>query len=140
VNSKRGRQSGAELRTPRPVEVFPRLALPPELSGDEAEEFLRLINAQEAGWFAAGSVALLVQLCRHTIQARRLAELIERAVGQPGTGWDYYRQLLVQQRGESAAIAALSTKLRLSAQSQRNDRGNPKGAALSAVPWEYKPQ
>ena len=132
--SKRGRKSSADLMTPRPLQVYPRQPLPPELSGDEAEVFLEIVNTEEGGWLNKGSVPVLTQYCRHVVQARRVAELLEAAVGQDHTSWQYYTQLLVQQRAESAAIAALSVKLRLAPSSARKNRGSPKSAA---PPWEY---
>lgn len=132
---KRGRRSSADLATLQPVSVHPRQPLPPELSGDEAELFLDIVNTEEGGWFTRANLPLLVQYCRHVVQARRVAELIDAAVGQPSTDWAYYAGLLVAQRAETAAIATLSVKMRLAQQSTRNNRGNPRSAAKP--PWEY---
>jgi hypothetical protein len=133
---KRGRPSAGDLTAPAlDLGATRRQPLPPELHGDEAEAFLLIVNSEEAGWFSPASVPLLTQYCRHIVQARRLAELMEKAVGDPETTFEYYERLLKEQRGESAALVTLATKLRLSPQSLRNDRGNrirPPGP----VPWE----
>ena len=77
MNRKRGRKSHADLLTPKALSVYPRLPMPPELSGDEAEVFLDIINTAEGDWFTRANLPLLVQYVRHIVQARRLAELIE---------------------------------------------------------------
>jgi hypothetical protein len=71
----------------------------------------------------------------------RIAELLERAVGRRQTQWEYYTALLKAQRAETAAIASVATKLRLTPQSLRNDRGNIRIAAAPAgpPPWEWRP-
>ena len=143
MNRKRGRKSAAELNTPRPqsIEAYSRQPLPPELRDEEAETFITIVNSCPGGWFEVASVPLLVQYCRHTVQARRVAELLERAVGQPETQWEYYAALLKQQRAESHALATLATKLRLTPASRRNDRGNLRSIAAPAgpPPWEWRP-
>ena len=135
---QRGRQSIANITTPRPIEVQPRQPLPPELSGEEAEEYLRIINSEEAAWFTPSCVPLLVQYVRH-IQARRVAELLEKHAGRSHTSIDLYSDLLKQQRAESNSLSQLATKLRLSPQSMRNNRGNPRiivGSGSRPVPWQ----
>jgi hypothetical protein len=134
---KRGRPSSAELMTPKPLSVYPRLPMPPELSDDEAEVFLDIINTAEGDWFTRANLPLLVQYVRHIVQARRLAELIENCVGRRETALPYYLNLLAAQRAETAAIATLSVKMRVAQQSTRNNRGNPPRTAQP--PWEYAP-
>lgn len=132
---KRGRPSAGDLSTIAPLPAMPRLPRPPELAGEEAEEWLALVNAHPADWFGPGARPALVQLCRHIVQARRIAELIEAAVGKPDTELGYYTKLLEQQRAETQAIARLGAALRLNPQSLRNDRGNARPRPGPA-PWE----
>src|SRR3954454_22518828 len=135
--SKRGRPSANELMTPRPVTAYERQRPPPELAGEDDEAFLGFVNAESADWFTPTTVPLLAQLARHIVQARRIAELIERAVGQKETDLGYYVELLKQQRAESQVIAMLATKLRLTPQSRRTDRGNARSLAEGRrPPWE----
>jgi hypothetical protein len=140
MQRKRGRPSIHDLMTPKPLQRYARQPLPAELSGEESETYLALVNSHEASWFPAGSVPLLVQLCRHVTQARRVAELIEGAVGKPETTIDYYEKLLRMQRIETGAITSLCTKLRLSPQALRNDRGNLRASPTVTPPWEWKPE
>jgi hypothetical protein len=143
MQRKRGRKSAAELNTPRPqpLEAYCRQPLPAELAHEEAEAYLAVINSQPADWFTPAVVPLMTQYARHIVQARRIAELLERAVGRRQTQWEYYTALLKAQRAETAAIASVATKLRLTPQSLRNDRGNIRIAAAPAgpPPWEWRP-
>src|SRR3954451_24269060 len=136
MQKKRGRPSVAELMTPRPITTYERQRPPPELAGEEAEAFLSFVNAESPDWFTSATVPLLAQLARHIVQARRIAELIERNVGQKDTELAYYIELLKQQRAESQAIATLATKLRLTPQSRRTDRGNARPPEGHRPPWE----
>ena len=88
-------------------------------------------------WFTSATVPLLAQLARHIVQARRIAEIIERTVGKQETELGYYVELLKQQRAESQAIATLATKLRLTPQSRRTDRGNARPPEGQRPPWEF---
>src|SRR3954467_6163479 len=106
------------------------------VGSEEAEAFLSFANAESADWFTSATVPLLAQLARHIVQARRVAELIERNVGQKDTELGYYVELLKQQRAESQAIATLATKLRLTPQSRRTDRGNARPPEGHRPPWE----
>jgi hypothetical protein len=137
MKGKRGRKSAAELMTPQPLEAYARQPLPPEIIGEEAEEYVRIVNAYPADWIEPAAVPLLVQFCRHVVQARRVAEVLERVVGQQETQMAFYSDLLKEQRAESASLASLATKLRLTPQSRRNDRGNVQPVARTGrPPWE----
>jgi hypothetical protein len=133
---KRGRRSAADLATLSPVYTVPRQSLPPELAGDEAEEYLAIINAEEASWFTRGNRPLLVQYVRHVVQARRISELLDGCIGRRETQLEYYLGLLTAQQRESAMIATLSTKLRLTPQAVRNPRGNLNSG--QSPPWEFE--
>ena len=124
---KRGRQSAAALAiSAATIEAYARQPLPPELTGEEAETYLGIVNSHPAEWFEPACVPLLVQYCRHVVQARRIAEVLERVVGQRETQMGFYAELLKQARAESHVLATLATKLRLTPASRRNDRGNLK--------------
>jgi hypothetical protein len=112
--------------------------LPPpvELTGEEKETWALVINSLPADWIGEAATPLLVQLARHVTQARRVAELIEKAAGDRGTALAYYESLLRLQRAESAAIGSLSTKLRINPAALRNDRGNLQHGRPGPAPWE----
>lgn len=141
---KRGRISAAALSiaTPAPVEVVPRQRAPHDLIDEECEVWAAVVNNEPADWFSPSTVPLLAQYCRHVVQSRRIAELIEQATGhidrktrQPTLTVEDYDRLLKMQERESRAIASLATKMRIAQQSTTNHRGN-KTPAAARKPWQ----
>lgn len=133
----RGPKSAAELsvvpiggpKPPRP---------PEELTKMQAEEWRAIVKRMPSDWFTRETWPLLAQLCRHTVQSRRIAKLIEELLSDFYAIDDYDRLLRMQNR-ESAAIMSLSTKLRLSQQSSYNAKNasTAKTGPDGKRPWEY---
>ena len=132
---KRGRKSSAELSTPKVLELHPRQPPPKELKGEERELFADIVKSEAADWFSLSSTPLLVQFVRHTIAARRIAEML--ATCDPEVDLKHYARLLAAQRGESSVLVSLGTRLRLTPQATRNHRGNTRRVGLH--PWEPRP-
>lgn len=88
-----------------------------------------------ADWFPTETHPLLIQYCRHAVQARKVGELIEKATSDPALEIGDYDRLLQMQRRESLAIAILATKLRIAQQSTTNHRGNAK-QIQPRKPWQ----
>lgn len=133
----RGRKSAdALLIATSPIQAIDRQRPPHDLTDEEVEVWASVVAAEPADWFSASTRPLLAQYCRHVIQARRVAELIERATGDPDLEVRDYQRLLHMQDTETKAIALLATKMRLSQQSTTNHRGNPKRQSLMKNPWE----
>lgn len=142
--TKRGRKSAAsmEVAAASPLQVIDRPKCPHDLTDEEAEVWFTVVNRLPADWFPAETHPLLVQYCRATVQARRVAELIERATsdldpetGEPTLTVSAYDRLLKMQARQSATLATLATKMRLSQQSTTNHRGNKKQVSPTK-PWE----
>ena len=136
---RKGRRSAASnLVTLHPVQVEHRLRAPKELMDEEVEIWQSVVDSRPADWFSPGNVPLLTQYCRHVIQARRIAEWIEKAPENPKLKIIDYDRLLKMQRDESAIIAMLATKMRLAQQSLTNHRGNTisQKAPKAFRPWE----
>ena len=132
-----GRKSAAARAIPATFGVtVPRHKAPVELTGEECEIFYMLTDGMPADWISTASLPLVMQLCRHSIQARRLAELLEKLAGDPDTLMSTYENLLKLQRAESAIISTLSGKLRISPSALRNDRGHLQHQPLGRAPWE----
>lgn len=116
---------------------------PHDLTDEEVEVWVSIVNEEQADWFSAGSVPLLAQLCRHVVHARRIAELLERAMGDidpetklPTLSVQDYDRLLRMQDRESRVAMLLATKLRITPQSLINKRGNHKTNAAARKPWQ----
>lgn len=99
---------------------------------------MRVTESEEAGWFTPATQPILAQYCRHCIQARHLAGLIEKSFGDPTLGIEDYERLLKMQERESRSMVTLATKLRLTQQSTINPRGNRIKKA-SIKPWDTDP-
>src|SRR5262245_18625356 len=132
---RRGRVSSAtSLMTISPVEAVPRQSVPHELTDEEAEVWHAVINSMPADWFAPATVPMLTQYCRHTIHARRIAELLEKACSDKSLKVRDYERLLKMQKQETEAIALLAVKMRLAQQSTIVKTGNKK--IEPRKPWE----
>lgn len=133
----RGRKSAAALEiAARPVEIVPRQRAPHDLTDEECEVWQAVVDTEPADWFTASTVPILAQYCRHVVQSRRVAELIEKATSDKELDIkDYDRLLKIQQR-ESASIKALATSMRITNQATINHRGNKKTNKAAKKPWE----
>jgi hypothetical protein len=135
MNRKRGRVSSAELMSPNILELYPRLPPPAELKGEARAMFVKIVKSEPPDWFTQASTTLLAQYCRHAVEARRIAGLLEGC--DPEADLKQYARLLAAARGESATLASLGTKLRLTPQATRNHRGNR--PRIGPKPWEWEP-
>lgn len=135
-----GRKSSAELTTPKHLDRQERPPAPPQLTPPEADVWTAHVNTQPAEWFQSeANKRLLVQLCRHSVHADRVAQLIDEVVARDFVDVDMIAKLMREQRGAAATIKALSTSLRLTPQSSYSARGA--GGAKerrnsSRRPWE----
>jgi hypothetical protein len=134
----RGRKNSNDLMVlsgASPVEAVERQRPPHDLTDEETEVWVAIVAAEPADWFSVSSRPVLTQYCRHTVHARRIAELLERASSRKDfTVQDYDRLLRMQER-ESRSIGSLVTKMRITNQSTINHRGNRK-MTLARKPWE----
>ena len=135
--TKRGRKSGASLaiRPVTPIETAPRPAPPGELSDEEAEEWIAVVNHLPAEWFTRETYPLLIQYCRHVITARRVRQMITALEAEEEFDFKAYEAALKMQARESQIITTLATKMRISQQSTY-DKSKKKGSGGSAKPWD----
>lgn len=139
AQQKRGRKSAASLQvmaTASVLETVPRLQAPHDLTDEEVVVWAAVTATKPADWFDDAAVPLLSQYCRHSVQARRIAEMIERATSDQQLHIADYDRLLKMQQRESAVLSTLSTKLRISPHSQTNHRGNKVPTSGIKKPWE----
>src|SRR5258705_956248 len=75
----RGRRSMASLMVPHnPTEIVQRPDAPYDLTDEQSEEWRAVVSTMPPDHFMRGNYALLSQLCRHVVSARRIAQLIEQ--------------------------------------------------------------
>lgn len=134
--AKRGRKSAASLMLAdlaNTIERVPRQKPPHELNDEEVEVWHAVVTSMPADWFDSGTVPLLTQYCRHVVQTRHLADLIEQATSAKRLVVKDYDRLLKMQQRESAVICSLATKMRITQQSITNHRGHKK---TTIEPWQ----
>lgn len=136
-----GRKSAAELATVTALPI--RLLQPPaDLSVEESETWARVVATKPGDWWNAGSVPLLAQYCRATVQAEMIADLVRQTAStmltdpsQLGT----YKELRKIQSTLSGEISSLARAMRLTQQSQyRADKAATEGRkATGRKPWQH---
>ena len=137
MRTKRGPASAAgELVTVAPIEIQKRIKAPHDLSDEEVEVWCSVVDSMPSDWFTPATVPLLSQYCRHSIHARRISELIEKATSDPKLKIQDYERLLRMQKVESDALAMLAVKMRIAQHSVTNHRGNSTKASKTYKPWE----
>ena len=121
------------------VSKIERLHPPAELTEEQREEFIGIIDKMPADWFVPANVPGLAQLCRHIVMARRIAHLIEEIVSGPGemhVKLAAMESLAKAQQQESRLIISLMTALRLTPQAIQPSRTSPqKLQQLQMSPW-----
>jgi hypothetical protein len=143
MRTKTGKRSAAALSIPAisALEVIERPNCPHDLNDEESEVWFSVVNRLPADWFPSETHPLLTQYCRAVVQARRVAELMEKATsdldedGNPTLTIGAYNKLLLMQARQNSTIAMLATKMRISQQSTTNHRGNKK-QVTARKPWE----
>jgi hypothetical protein len=117
-----------------------RLHPPEELTEEQRDEFIRIVDKMPADWFTPANQAGLVQLCRHVVMARRFAQLIEEIISSPGemnVKLAAIESLAKAQQQESRLINSLMTSLRMTPQAIQPSRTSPtKLQQLQIQPWK----
>ena len=134
----RGRNSSGEIALigPAELELVPRQKPPRELTDEEVRVWRAVVSSEPADWFSPSTSPLLAQYCRHVVHTKRIAEMIERATGDPNLAVTDYERLLKMQQRESQTVAMLASKMRISQQATINQRGNKKPGGAPRKPWE----
>ena len=114
-------------------------APPLDLTPEQSDVWQQVVAALPAGWFPRETWPLLSQYCRHTIDARRIGQLIDQKCAKPDLDVGAYGELLQMQRQETGALKVLAASMRLAQQSARTDGAAAtakKGARTVKRPWE----
>jgi len=75
----RGRKSAADLSVVPMGERARRPAPPDDLTDDQREVWLDVVQAMPSDWFGRETHATLAQLCRHVDRARKFAAVLDHA-------------------------------------------------------------
>jgi len=134
----RGRKSSASLEVATVGELLTvaRPDAPYDLTDEQTEEWWAVVNRLPADWFPRETHAMLAQYCRHVIEARRIAQLIDRMQSdKDGFEIKDYDRLLKMQEREGRAITSLATKMRISQQATTRAEQAKKPSPFKK-PWE----
>jgi hypothetical protein len=134
---QRGRKSAASLTviSSGGIETIRRPDPPTELTNEQADEWRAVVNRLPADWFPRETHQLLAQYCRHTICARRIAQLIEHAESGNELDIETYEKLLRMQDREGRAMSSLATRMRFTQLSTIDHKQARKPQALRK-PWD----
>ena len=137
---QRGRNSVAGLTVVKesPVSALDRPVPPLGLTFDESQEWCRVVNSLPAEWFADFSTTALAQYCKHFINSKRIASLIEDICSDDSDGLNIreYDKLLAMQERESRILLSLMTKMRLTQQSTWSDKKSTDSNVKRGRPWD----
>jgi len=127
----------ASLMVPDSSEFIQRPDAPYDLTYEQAEEWRAIVGTMDPGHFMRGNYPLLAQLCRHIVNARRLAQLIEQCAKEKDFDRKEFGILLQLEATESAAIMRLSRSMRLTQQAVNGleTTKHPKGERVKN-PWD----
>lgn len=132
----RGRASSASLAVlgASPVETIRRPVPPDELTDEQADEWVSIVDRLPADWFPRETHGLLTQYCRHVVAARRVSQLIADHEVSEGFDIEEYDRLLKMQEREGRALSSLATRMRLSQQTTYDK--SKKKPGQKRKPWE----
>ena len=136
----RGKKTGSQIVAQRAaVALIERPEPPLDLTPAQSDEWTTITSALPADWFSPENYPLLAQYCRHIVNARHTAQLIDQECSGNEMDGKLYLDLLAAQHKQTTALKALAASMRL-AQQARYDTKNAavaqKRAGTVKRPWE----
>ena len=111
----RGKKTGRQIVAQRAaVAVMERPKPPLDLTPAQSDEWVDVVNVMPADWFSPENYPLLSQYCRHIVNARHIAQLIDQECSGPEMDPRRYSDLLATQHKQTNALKTLASALRLS--------------------------
>lgn len=133
----RGQKSSAELAVVETgaISTERRQEPPSSLTPEQRMEWMDTVNALPADWIRDEARAMLEAYCRHAVQMRKIAQMIEDTEKCAEFDLMKYDKLLQMQEREGRAMSSLATRLRLSPQSTY-DRTKANRKITTRKPWQ----
>ena len=139
---KRGRKSLASqsvVSLSDAIERVQRPDAPYDLTDEQADVWRGVVADLPADWFSPKNFMLLTQYCRHVIEARRIAQLIQAEMdASEGIDLVKYDKLLAMQEREGRAISSLMTRMRTTHQSLYDKSKKVGSAVRVSKPWDVE--
>ncbi len=136
----RGKKTGSEIVAQRAVVALMERPKPLlDLTPAQSDEWVEIVNSLPADWFSPGNYPLLAQYCRHIVNARHTAQLIDQECSYEKMDVDVYLDLLAAQHKQTTALKALAASMRLAQQATydtKNAAVAQKRAGTVKRPWE----
>jgi hypothetical protein len=140
-----GRKSAASLSVVASLPAALQRPEPPkDLTVEQAAEWGAVVARMPAGWFTRETHQVLATYCRHVVNARRLAEVIEAfdpAWLSDEDGLKRYDKLLAMADREGKAITMTATRLRLTPQARYTAQSAATAANKTGAgdkPWQRR--
>ena len=132
------RTSAAALEVQGAVAIVRRPEPPLNLTPDQTDEWVAVASAMPADWFTRETHSLLAQWCRHTCDARRIAQLVDQEMSRDQVDIMALDKLLAMQARETSAMKALASAMRISQQASYTTQkaGTQKSNRAVKRPWE----
>ncbi len=136
----RGKKTGSQIVAQRAaVALIERPKPPLDLTPAQSDEWVVIVNVLPADWFSPENHPLLAQYCRHIVNARHTAQLIDQECSSPEMDIRQYLELLGAQHKQTAALKALAASMRLAQQARYDTRkadvAHKRGGTVKR-PWE----
>jgi hypothetical protein len=139
------RRSAAELEMIETVLDQPRLEPPAEFTPEQRADWAAIVGTYAPSHFGGDSRPLLIELVTHLALSRHIAQQLDEmrharlnlATRRGAQVRSTYAELVRMAQHESRLIMSLSTKLRLTHSSRRNDRVDER--RLETLPGMRKP-
>jgi len=134
---QRGRKSSQELHSGA-LMLVRRPDAPLDLTPEETDEWRAIVEAMPADWFPRETWPLLAQYCRHTVSARRFAQLMDAEMAKTDIDLAGLDKLAQMQARETTALKSMASAMRLAQQSSRTDgsAGTAKRSRTVTRLWE----
>lgn len=134
---QRGRKSAASLAVigPGGIETIRRPSPPNTLNDMQAREWIRVCNSLPADWFPPYTHGLLTEYCRIFSNCEIISDRIEAVLARDSVDIDLYEHLMRIQHKESALLAHLAVKLRLSPSSSYSQERNRQKETIQGRDW-----
>jgi hypothetical protein len=132
----RGRKSSASLAivASNPIAATNRPNPPSDLTPEQADEWVAVVNRLPADWFPRETHPILVSYVRHIVAGRHIAQLIAKLERAKSVDIDEYDKLLKLQERETRAITACARSMRLTQQTTYLPTKQKPGAVDN--PWD----
>ncbi len=131
----RGRKSAASLAIASPVQTIERPDAPYDLTDEQSTEWWSVVNSLPADWFPRHTHGELANYCRHTVQSRRVAQLIAAEEAREVIDIGKLDLLYKMAERESRIASSLATRLRLTPQTTYDK--SKKKQTQTRNPWDF---